>query len=414
MKFKWDKKYLHWGVTAFCVIAASILFYRITGRWGVFSTGLGFVLRVFTPFVYGFAIAYLLNNVMRVFELHVFKKTGRALYPQSERKAARATRTISMICTYVLFLGIMAGLLVLILPQLYYSIAALVDKSSEYVAVAMKWLEERDFSNTAFEDTAIRWINTGVDYVTSWLSTNLLPRMSTLLTSITGGVISVIKTIVNVFIGVIVSVYILFRKETFKAQGKKLLYSIFKIKTANRIMEEGEFINEAFGKYITGALIDSLIVGVVNYLFMLIVGMPYAALVSILVAVTNLIPIFGPFIGAIPSALLILLENPAQCLIFIIFTLILQQIDGNILKPQIHGSASGLSGFWVMFAIIVFGGLFGIIGMVLGVPVFAVIYQALHALIANLLYKKDLPETTEEYLKIDRLDSETGKPLYKK
>jgi len=413
VKFKWDKKYLYWGVTAFCVVVASIFFFRLLSQWPGFTDSFNLIVKVLSPFIYGFVIAYILNNIVSFFNDRLFSKPCRKIFKKTSA-AAKAAKIFSIILTELLALGVIAGILVLALPQIYYSIAGIVENSSSYLDSAMAWLQNAEFlEGSSLGATAISWFNTAYNYLLDWISTSLLPQITTLITSITGGVISIIKEILNFVIGVVISVYVLYNKDTLKAQGKKLLYCVLKPKTANAVMDEVGHINTAFENYITGTLIDATIIGVANTIFMLIMGMPHIALISILVAVTNLIPVFGPFIGAIPSTLLILLESPTQALIFVIFTLVLQQIDGNILKPQIHGSKSGLSGFWVMFAILFFGGLFGIVGMIIGVPLLSVIYNAVSRLSTRRLKRRNLPPHTEDYKNIHRISPETGEPVYK-
>ena len=411
--FKWDKKYLYWGVTAFCVIAVCIAFAWLLNRWSGLMGVLSLIVSALSPFIYGILIAYLLDKILRIFEKHIFLRLAHRLYPHSEPTARKFARITSIIATELVTLGIVAGILVMILPQIYFSIIGLVEKSSKYLDVAVTWVGDFLDGNTDLEATALSWLNSLSARLLNWIETDILPQMSKVITDVTGGVITFAKSIINLLIGAVISIYIMYHKETFSAQGKKILYSTLNPRTANRLMDELDFVNKAFGDYIAGTIIDSLIVGICNYIFMLILGMPYAALISIIVAITNIIPVFGPFIGAIPSALLILLESPMQCLIFIIFTLVLQQIDGNVIKPQIHGSKSGISGFWVMFAILFFGGLFGIVGMLLGVPIVTVLYHAFKRANAKRLQAKGLPFETPEYKDIYRINPETNLPVYK-
>ena len=411
--FKWDKKYLYWGVTAFCVIVACITFFWVLNRWSGLMGVVSLVIRTLSPFIYGMLIAYLLNTILSLFEKHVFIKLAHKLYPHSDPTAKKFARITSIIATEIVAIGVVAGILIMILPQLYYSILGLVEKSSKYFEIVVKWVGDFMDGNTNLEATAMSWLNSFSKKLMEWIETDVLPQMSKIITDVTGGVITFAKGIINLLIGAVLSIYIMYHKETFAAQGKKIVYSILKPRAANRLMDEMDFINKAFGDYIAGTILDSLIVGICNYIFMVIVGMPYAALISIIVAITNIIPVFGPFIGAIPSALLILLESPMQCLVFIIFTIVLQQIDGNLIKPQIHGSKSGISGFWVMFAILFFGGLFGIVGMLLGVPVVIVLYNAIKRGNAKRLLAKGLPFETPEYKNIYRINPETNTPVYK-
>ena len=409
--FKWDKKYLYWGVTAFCVVVASIAFFWVLNTWNGFRRILRLIVSALMPVIYGFCIAYLLNKVLNIFETRVFLKLTPKLFKKSPVKAKKAARIFSIIVTLLVFLGLIFGLLAIVLPELYSSVVKIVSNSENYLNIAREWLES-SFDGQDWEQVAVKWLNTISDKIVGWLENNVLSQLGTILTSITGGVISVVGTIIDLFIGVVISVYVMYNKETFAAQAKKAVYSVFNVKTSNVIMGELDFINDAFGNYIVGTVIDSLIVGVINYVFMTIMGMPYAVLVSIIVGITNLIPVFGPFIGAIPSTLLILLENPTKALIFVIFTLVLQQIDGQILKPKIHSSRTGLSGFWIMFAILFFGGLFGILGMVIGVPVTTILYNLFRRLNNRRLRRKALPEGTDFYRGLEYVDPETLEPTY--
>ncbi len=409
--FKWDKKYLYWGVTAFCVVVASIAFFWLLNTWSGVRRGVGVVLSALAPVIYGLCIAYLLNKVLNIFETHIFSKLCGRMFKKDPVKARKAARIFSIIVTLTVALGLIAGLFAIVLPELADSVMTIVSNSRTYLNVAIQWLE-KVFDGYALEPVAVEWFNTISSKVVNWLETEVLPEITTLIGNITGGVISVITTLFNLFVGIVISVYVMYNKETFAAQAKKIVYSVFRVKTANAIMGELEFINDAFGDYIVGTVIDSLIVGLINYIFMTIMGMPYAVLVTIMVAVTNLIPMFGPFIGAVPSTLLILLENPTQALIFVIFTVILQQIDGQILKPRIHSSRTGLSGFWIMFAILFFGGLFGILGMVIGVPVTTVLYNMFRRLNNRRLRRRTLPEDTSFYRGLSYIDPVTMEPRY--
>ncbi len=409
--FKWDKKYLYWGVTAFCVVVASIAFFWVLNTWNGLRSTLDMILAALAPFIYGLCIAFLLNKVLSILETHVFSKLCAKLFKKDPVKGRKASRIFSIIVTLTVALGLIAGLFAIVLPELADSVMTIVSNSRTYLSVAIQWLE-KVFDGYALEPVAVEWINTISSKVVNWLETEVLPEITTLIGNITGGVISVVTTLFNLFVGVIISVYVMYNKETFAAQAKKIVYSVFRVRTANAIMGEIGFINEAFGNYIVGTVIDSLIVGLINYVFMAVTGMPYAVLVTIMVAVTNLIPMFGPFIGAVPSTLLILLENPTQALIFVIFTVILQQIDGQILKPRIHSSRTGLSGFWIMFAILFFGGLFGILGMVIGVPVTTVLYNMFRRLNNRRLRRRTLPEDTSFYRGLSYIDPVTMEPRY--
>ena len=226
------------------------------------------------------------------------------------------------------------------------------------------------------------------------------------MSGLTVGVLNFMREIMNILIGLIVSVYVLFSKEKFSKQSKKITYAIFKPSNANMILHLTIKSNEIFGGFIIGKIIDSAIIGVLCFAGLSILNMPYAMLVSVIVGVTNVIPFFGPYIGAIPSAILILLAEPKMGIYFIIFIIALQQFDGNILGPKILGNSTGLSAFWVIVSILLGGGLFGIVGMLFGVPTFAVIYYVIKLLVDNKLEKKELPTVSGCYNEESYVDNE--------
>lgn len=411
--FKWDKKYLYWGITAFSVVVASIIFFSLLNKWSGFVKHVDGIMIILRPFIYGTIIAYLVNHLVRVAEKYVFLRLAERIAPKNMALGKKLSRILSIAVCELAVLAFVASLIVTMLPQIFVSIVDLVNKSQTYVERCIEWAEDILDGNEVLEPMVSEWINSFYEYLISWVKADLLPQMTTLISQITGGVISVIKIAVNLLIGVVISIYLLYSKETFCAQGKKLVYSLFETKNANKVMEELSFVDKAFGDYIAGTLIDAVIIGVVNYIFLIAFGMPYPALISIVLAVTNLIPMFGPFIGAIPCGLIILLESPMKCLIFAIFTVILQQLDGNVIKPRIHSSKTGMSGFWIMFAIIVFGGLFGIVGMIVGVPVMTVLYSFVQRLNNRRLRSKGLPEETRLYAELERIEPDTGEFVYK-
>ena len=261
----------------------------------------------------------------------------------------------------------------------------------------------------AVDDTALNAVlktivNEGTDMFQKWLRTDLLNIVNEWMSTLTVGVINVFSELFDLLIGVIVSIYVLFSKETFMRQSKKAVYAFLSPHNANLILHFTQKSNEIFGGFIIGKLIDSVIIGVLCFVGLSLLKMPYTLLVSVIVGATNVIPFFGPYIGAIPSAILILLEDPVKGIYFIIFILILQQIDGNLIGPKILGNSTGLTAFWVVFAILLGGGLFGFVGMLLGVPTFAVIYYIIQMLVNNRLEKKELPiesDCYDEYSYVD-------------
>ena len=231
-----------------------------------------------------------------------------------------------------------------------------------------------------------------------------LDKILGIIGNVSSGVISVLIWFKNILIGLIVMIYMLNIKDQFVAQAKKITYGIFSVAWANRLIKETRFIHKVFGGFIIGKIVDSLIIGVLCFVCLSFMKMPYTLLVSVIVGVTNIIPFFGPFIGAVPSAFLILLVSPVQCLYFLIFILLLQQFDGNILGPKILGDSTGISSFWVLFSILLFGGLLGFAGMIIGVPAFAVIYRLVGDIINEQLRRKKLSVRTRDYKDLDYVE----------
>ena len=274
------------------------------------------------------------------------------------------------------------------------------------------------------EDSQMReWLEIlGIDissaggYVEKLFQTQILPQINTYLSyvaSITTGVINAVKLLFNFAIGLVIAIYLLTSKETFIGQAKKIVYTLLPPRYGNVVIHTMRISDQMFGGFISGKILDSAIIGVICYVGLIILRVPYSLLVAVIVGVTNVIPFFGPFIGAVPSVILIALADPIKGLYFLIFVLVLQQVDGNIIGPKILGDSTGLSAFWVVFAILVGGGLFGFMGMLLGVPTFAVIYYLLREAAAYILRKRKLPEETRDYIRMHNVNTKTGDLCYK-
>ena len=245
----------------------------------------------------------------------------------------------------------------------------------------------------------------------SWVNETLVPKFNVVLMEFSLSVLSFAKSLWNFIIGLILSIYIMGMKETFAGQAKKILFAIFKADHAKKLINDIRFVDDTFGGFIVGKLIDSAIIGVICFCAMSILKLPYVVLISVIIGVTNIIPFFGPFLGAVPSAILILMVNPAKVIPFVIFILVLQQFDGNILGPKILGDSTGLNSFWVISAITIFGGWFGVPGMAVGVPTFAVIYALFKRRINVVLEKKGLSSKTSDYMSADKYEDEKYVPL---
>ncbi len=401
---KWDKKYLYWGITAFCVIAAAIIFYMALNYIAILGQWLTTIFKILSPFIWGLIITYLLCPLMRRMEKHIFLPVTQKIAKKSKNGGRKLARGLSVFLSEIVLLVVIAAMFYLIIPQLYDSIEKIVKNSDSYYAAISRWVETTLTDYPEIESYAVSTLNKLSGNLMEWLRSTLLPELGSFVTNVTSGVYYAVKTVYNLIIGIIVSVYILGDIEGFTVGMRRVFYSVFSIDTAQKIRSALAFTDKTFIGFINGKLLDSAIIGLICYVFCAIVKMPYALLVSVIVGVTNVIPFFGPFIGAVPSALVILFVDPFKCLVFVIFIIILQQIDGNFIGPKILGSTTGISGFWVMFSIILGAGLFGFWGMLLGVPVFVVIHAAINSRIEKKLRRSGLPTDEKEYANLDHID----------
>ena len=374
-----------------------MLFYYGVFHMKTLITGIQTFLGILTPIVYGVVIAFLLTPVLNFLEKKI-------IYPLLARKEVSVGKKgrKAILCMF-LFLALIYALIMMILPELIRSIMGLIYSFPAYVKVIQKWLQsfiEKWNLNSDALDTLNQSITTAQDYLT----TNILPQMQEMLKNISAGVFELINFLKNFLIGAIVSLYLMADKEGFIAKAKMLTYAIFNTQHANFIIHSMRFTNRTFIGFFSG-------IGVLCYIGMNFLNMPYILLISVIIGVTNVIPFFGPYLGAIPSIFLILLVDPLQAIYFAIFILILQQFDGNILGPKILGDSTGLSSFLVIVAILIGGGIFGIPGMIIGVPVFAVLYAALGRLVHISLIYKQVPDEEQKYTNIDCLDPETHEPV---
>lgn len=410
-KSHWNiRPYLAIALTAFLVITLSIIFFFLIYRYNGFAAGWRKLTVILQPIIIGIVIAYLINPIMMFFEKYLLRWIEPKI--QKKDKAKKLCRSLATFGALAVFIMIIAILLILLIPQLAESIQGLVvtlpGEVQELIDKVNGILKNDSEIADMFENTLLH----ATDYLRNWAMNDLLPKSNQYLTSITSGLISIFKVLLNIVVGLIVSVYLLFSKETFIGQFKKLTYALFKPKRANIIIETARKSNEIFGGFISGKILDSAIIGVIAYIVLAIMKMPDTMLVAVIIGVTNIIPFFGPFIGAIPSFIIIVLQNPVQGLYFLIFVIILQQVDGNIIGPKILGDSTGLSSFWVVFAILVFGGLWGFPGMLLGVPIMAVIYYIVSNVVTYSLKKRGIPATEIDYVNLDRIDKHTNQPVY--
>ncbi len=358
---------------------------------------------ILAPIYYGIAIAYLLDPLAKSYRKRLSPMMKK--YRKGETIAKGLSITFSMVTGVV----IVVALIWLIIPSLVESITIIVEEMPAQVENFVAWLEKHTTGDSVIMKNLSTLVTKVSGAVEDWLRTDLIDTVGDVVTAITTGVIDMVMFIFNLLIGVVVAVYVMVDKEKFIGQSKKLVYTIFKRDTGDTIVDTARHGHKIFGGFLYGKILDSAIVGVITFIVLAILRTPYSLLVSVIVGVTNIIPFFGPFIGGIPCAILILLADPLQGLYFIIFIIIMQQIDGNIIGPKILGNTTGISEFWVTFALLLFGGIFGFLGMIIGVPAFAVVYYAVVQFMNKRLIKKGLPVESQLYR-----DAENMKDLLEK
>lgn len=394
-----------WGLTAFVVICMSILFYLVLTKLPTLRSWLGILLDVLMPIIIGTVMAYLLipvynglrNNFSGLF----------ARMKLSTKAATGLSKVLSTSLSLLLLIVVVVGLVIMAGPQVLQSIVDVAREVPSNIDKLSVWLTEllRDYPEILSVVTDV--VNNFETSLLGILTDYVMPSVNTLITGITVGVINALSFMFDIIIGLIVCIYVLNSKDTFAAQSKKLMYGMFDTGRANTIIDDARSIHRIFSGFISGKLIDSLIIGMITFVALSIMNMPYGVMVSVIVGVTNVIPFFGPFIGAIPSAVIIFTESPVKSLYFVIYIIIIQQIDGNIIGPKILGNSTGLPSFWVLFSILVGGGLFGFAGMLLGVPVFATICMFLEKGIGHALERRGLPAETERYADVESIDPST-------
>lgn len=414
MKLPWEKKHICWGITAFITIVACILFYMILQKWSFVESLFGMIAGSLAPITYGLILAYLINPMLKFIEGTIVLPIVKGLAKKRNKRVKSMSRMISIVLSWAVTIAVIYMLLALVLPEISESIESLIVSLPEYAQHAMDWggdLVKKSPAVESFLQQLIDGFSANSDDMVAKIN-ELMPNFDQLLSRVTSSLYSVFSAIMNVLIGVIVSVYILKDKEKFTAQTKKVFYSILPVKKANNVIATLRMTHDKFGNFITGKIFDSMIIGVLCFIIMTIFNMPYPVLISVIVGVTNIIPFFGPFIGAIPSAFLILFADPGKCPGFVIFIILLQQFDGNILGPKILGSTTGISSFWVLFSILVGSGIFGVWGMICAVPLFAVIYSFIREGCHCSLSKKGMDYSSETYEKIDHIDGDTLAPVW--
>ncbi len=396
------KQYFMRGLTSFLVILAGIVCYFAFLRLDDIAGLLGKIGGILQPIILGLVFAYLLNPLVTIIENQVIKMFEKKA--KNREKLRKVSRSIGIAGSLLVAFAVVILLLNMVIPELYRSIRDLIMGLPHQINNAIDFLESEKIHDTAFLGTIKSVLENGAEAFQMWLKTDLLTRINQMMSFVTVGVFSVVETLFDIAVGVIVSVYVLNSKEKFTGQCKKITYALLSRERANLMLQITRKSHKIFGGFVIGKIIDSIIIGILCFIGLSILDIPYTLLVSVIVGVTNVVPFFGPYIGAIPSAILILLSEPIKGIYFVIFILVLQQFDGNILGPKILGDSTGLSAFWVVFSILLGGGLFGFVGMIMGVPTFAVFYYLVSMFIEQKLERKKLPKESKEYEEIQYIE----------
>ena len=396
------KQYFMRGLTSFLVILAGIVCYFAFLRLDDIADLLGKIGGILQPIILGLVFANLLNPLVTIIENQVIKMFEKKA--KNREKLRKVSRSIGIAGSLLVAFAVVILLLNMVIPELYRSIRDLIMSLPHQINNAIDFLESEKIHDTAFSGTIKSVLENGAEAFQMWLKTDLLTRINQMMSFVTVGVFSVVETLFDIAVGVIVSVYVLNSKEKFTGQCKKITYALLSRERANLMLQITRKSHKIFGGFVIGKIIDSIIIGILCFIGLSILDMPYTLLVSVIVGVTNVVPFFGPYIGAIPSAILILLSEPIKGIYFVIFILVLQQFDGNILGPKILGDSTGLSAFWVVFSILLGGGLFGFVGMIMGVPTFAVFYYLVSMFIEQKLERKKLPKESKEYEEIQYIE----------
>ncbi|MBR2409549.1 MAG: AI-2E family transporter [Lachnospiraceae bacterium] len=414
MKEKYSNHF-RWAITTICTVTICLIVFFLLFRSNELGAFFKKLSSVLLPVIIGAIIAYLINPIVNFLDKLLTKLFLSVKFTAG--KAQGLALWFSIFLSMAIFLFFVYFLISLILPELYQNIKNFVSNFEGYVTTITTWFSELEIlqDNPALYNNLSSTLNKMLASIEDWLSTSLLTSLSGILSGFAFRIIGIFNLILDIVVGLIVSIYILSSKKKYTAKAKRFAYVAFKPQTANTVLKMASRCNKIFSGFISGKLLDSLIIGIICFIGLSIFNTPYTLLVSVIVGVTNIIPFFGPFIGAIPSAVLILLADPTNLkpmIVFVIFIICLQQFDGNILGPKILGDSTGISPLMVVVSITIGGGFFGFMGMFLGVPTFAVISYLFRCFIHYRLKKKGLPPGHKNYIDLTSIDYTAGELHY--
>ncbi len=395
MKIDFNKKYTTVAFYAFVVISLSVVLVFAFVNASFVKSALSSLLKIFYPIIYGLVLAYLINPIYKLAYNKVFADVGR------KKSKTKLRRTLSITCTYIFVFAVVSGFVAIIVPQIIASYMSLQEQVKKYIVDASGWVNEIIASSGIFDGRfdISKYFN--ISELTTYLQ-KILTNSYSAVTTLTPYVISILSGVftsaLNWIVGIIISIYLLASKDVLSAQLEKTVYAFMKKSRAKAIVDFARETDQTFGKFILGKILDSLIIGILTFIILSIVGVPYSPLVSLIIGVTNIIPFFGPFIGAIPSVFIVLIAEPKMAIWTLIIIIVIQQLDGNIIGPKIIGNTTGVSSLWIVVSIIVFGGIFGVVGMIAAVPVFAIIYKYFKNYVERKLDEKGMSTNTMDYL----------------
>ena len=363
-------------------IAFTVFLLFIKDHLDVVGNILSAIMGILTPFFIGFLIAYILNFPYKFFYNRVFKRIG-----TKHKFFLKLKKALSILCTYLLAFAIVIALILVVVPQIVTNLSGLVHNMPEYIKTGYKyidgiygWINSVFHTQFSLDSTVQQLYNELTQFMSSLSAANATKNVFDMVTNI---VTSTAAGVYNTVMSIIISIYFLSSKEQLCRTVKRLAVAFIPIKYLPKVYEVVDIADTKCGRFLVGDILDSALVGLLTFIVMTIFQLPYAALIAVLVGVTNIVPFFGPYIGGIPSALILLLVDPMDMVWFVIIIFLIQQLDGNVLKPKIIGNQLGISSFWVLFSVLVGGALFGIPGFILGTPIYAVIYTVVGKKVRN-------------------------------
>lgn len=386
------KRYLKIGITGAAILASGILCAFVLFKMPVIISVLKGITEILKPFLYGVVFAYLLAPLCNKIEEKLFQ-----IFPKAKTKARRFICFIAIVISLCVAIAVIWLIIMMIIPQVWDSVMKIIQMVPQKLIVVNNWIEHMLENQPELQAYFEEFSSQAESNIDSLLNVDTIQKVQSIINSLSVQLFGVLGVVKNIFLGLLISAYLLGSRKLFGAQAGLILHGVFSDKWAKIIEEEIRYTDKMFNGFLVGKIIDSAIIGLLCFAGTSIMGFEAPAFISVIIGITNIIPFFGPFIGAIPCGLLLLLENPMHCLYFIIFIFVLQQLDGNVIGPKILGNTTGVSSFWVLFAILLFGGMWGVVGMVIGVPLFAVIYDIIRKLVYRGLRKHKKESMITDY-----------------